>query len=90
MPNTLKKQYGEAWTEGHWIGSGKGCCVNKIREPPGSTDRRQFFTSEETITFSQRPLLHDVVTNPTEHSFERSYIFHYKRNSPDFTELKFL
>lgn len=69
---------------------GKFVTKNKIREPPGSTDRRQFFISEEIITFSQRPLLHNVVTNATEHSFERSYIFHYKRNSPNFTKLNFL
>jgi hypothetical protein len=44
---------------------------NKIRKPSGSTDRRQFLTIEETTSFSRRPLLHDVATNPTE-------IFFYK------------
>jgi len=42
---------------------------NKMRKLSGSTDRRDFLTIEETISFSRRPLLYYVVINPTETFF---------------------
>ena len=42
---------------------------NKMHKLSGSTDRREFLTIKETISFSRRPILHYVVINPTETFF---------------------